>query len=96
MSENFLVNILWDGAEGIKRGCDGHERRRLKFSPVRLDAVFYGPGGGAHCLLKWCFNSPAEAGALTHTHTEAVVEGGNIGGEGVGAGKRNNTGRKGG
>ena len=31
---------------------------------VRVDAVVYGPVGGAHCLLKWCF---------THTHTHTNI-----------------------
>lgn len=31
--------------------------------------MFYGPVGGAPCLLKWCFNGPNETMALTHTHT---------------------------
>lgn len=53
--------------------------------------MFYGPVGGAHCLLKWCFNGPTVTMAHTHTHTqntEPVGEGGNPGGEGVGEEKQ--------
>ena len=34
-----------------------------------LGAVVYGPVGGAHCLLKWCFTGPTVITALSHTHT---------------------------
>ncbi len=42
---------------------------------VRLEAVFYGPVGGAHCLLKWCFNSPSVTTTLTHTIYRACGRG---------------------
>lgn len=41
---------------------------------VRFGAVFYGAGGGAHCLLKWCFNGPSVTMAHTHTHTWSLWE----------------------
>lgn len=49
-------------------------------SAVRLEAVFYGPVGEAHCLLKWCFSCPNMTKAQ---HTEPVGEGGQAGGAGV-------------
>lgn len=33
--------------------------------------MFYGPVGGAHCLLKWCFTGPTVT--ITHTHTRMHV-----------------------
>lgn len=44
-------------------------------SVVRFDAVFYGPVGGAHCLLKWCFNVPAVAMAVVYTKHRACERG---------------------
>ena len=47
-------------------------------SAVMLEAVFYGAVGGAHCLLKWCFDCPSLTKAQ---RTEPVGEGGQAGGE---------------
>lgn len=33
--------------------------------------MFYGPVGGAHCLLKWCFTGPTVT--ISHTHTHACA-----------------------
>lgn len=50
-------------------------RLRKWISVVRLDAVFYGPVGGAHCLLKWCFNVPAVTMAVVYTKHGAFGRG---------------------
>lgn len=44
-------------------------------SVVRLDAVFYGPVGGVHCLLKWCFNVPTVTMAVVYTKHRACGRG---------------------